>query len=212
MIHYNGDASTKTPELGFAEAKLAQKEGNTGYLTGQLLIAMPHMRDTRFERSVIYLCVHNEDGAMGIVVNRLSEDLTFPDLLEQVGVELKSEDVSMPIHIGGPVESGMGFVLHTTDYAQGSTIQVNDTIALTHTVEILKDIAEGRGPRQAMLALGYAGWGAGQLDGEIQENSWLNVPADEALLFDVGQRDKWRRSIAKLGVDVSLLSGEAGHA
>jgi putative transcriptional regulator len=177
-----------------------------------LLIAMPQMQDTRFERSVIYLCVHNEEGAMGLVVNRLSEELTFPDLLEQIGVELKSEDVSIPIHIGGPVESGMGFVLHTNDYVQGSTIKVNDTISLTHTVEILKDIAEGRGPRQAMLALGYAGWGAGQLDGEIQENSWLNVPADEALLFDERQRDKWQRSIAKLGVDVSLLSGEAGHA
>lgn len=191
---------------------MARKDENTGYLTGQLLIAMPSLLDTRFERSVIYLCVHNEDGAMGLMVNRLSEELTFPDLLEQVGVELKSEDVAMPIHIGGPVESGMGFVLHTNDYAQDSTIQVNDTISLTHTVEILKDIAEGRGPRQAMLALGYAGWGAGQLDGEIQENSWLNAPADEALIFDGSQRDKWQRSIAKLGVDVSLLSGEAGHA
>ena len=191
---------------------MAQKEGNLGYLTGQLLIAMPHLQDTRFERSVIYICVHNEDGAMGLVVNRLSEDLTFPDLLEQVGVELTSENVSMPIHIGGPVEAGMGFVLHTSDYVQGSTIQVNDTISLTHTVEILKDIADGRGPRQAILALGYAGWGAGQLDGEIQENSWLNVLADEGLIFEGSQRDKWQRSIAKLGVDVSLLSGEAGHA
>ncbi len=191
---------------------MARKDEDTGYLTGQLLIAMPQLQDTRFERSVIYLCVHNEDGAMGLVVNRLSEDLTFPELLEQVGVELKPETVSMPIHIGGPVETGMGFVLHTNDYEQANTIKVNDFISLTHTVEILKDIADGQGPRQAMLALGYAGWGAGQLDGEIQENSWLNVPADEALIFEGSQQDKWQRSIAKLGVDVSLLSGEAGHA
>lgn len=191
---------------------MARKDEDTGYLTGQLLIAMPQLQDTRFERSVIYLCVHNEDGAMGLVVNRLSEDLTFPELLEQVGVEVKPETVSMPIHIGGPVEAGMGFVLHTNDYEQANTIKVNDFISLTHTVEILKDIADGQGPRQAMLALGYAGWDAGQLDGEIQENSWLNVPADEALIFEGSQQDKWKRSIAKLGVDVSLLSGEAGHA
>ncbi len=191
---------------------MARKDEDTGYLTGQLLIAMPQLQDTRFERSVIYLCVHNEDGAMGLVVNRLSEDLTFPELLEQVGVELKPETVSMPIHIGGPVETGMGFVLHTNDYKQANTIKVNDFISLTHTVEILKDIANGQGPRQAMLALGYAGWGAGQLDDEFQENSWLSVPADEALIFEGSQQDKWQRSIAKLGVDVSLLSGEAGHA
>ena len=191
---------------------MARKDENTGYLTGQLLIAMPQLQDTRFERSVIYLCVHNEDGAMGLVVNRLSQELTFPDLMEQVGIELKSEAVSMPIHIGGPVDTGMGFVLHTSDYEQANTIKVNSSISLTHTVEILKDIAEGRGPRQAMLALGYAGWGAGQLDGEIHENSWLNVPADESLIFDDVQQDKWQRSIAKLGVDISLLSGEAGHA
>lgn len=191
---------------------MARKDEDTGYLTGQLLIAMPQLQDTRFERSVIYLCVHNEDGAMGLVVNHLSEDLTFPELLEQVGVELKPETVSMPIHIGGPVETGMGFVLHTNDYEQANTIKVNDFISLTHTVEILKDIADGQGPRQAMLALGYAGWGAGQLDDEFQENSWLSVPADEALIFEGSQQDKWQRSIAKLGVDVSLLSGEAGHA
>ncbi len=191
---------------------MARKDEDTGYLTGQLLIAMPQLQDTRFERSVIYLCVHNEDGAMGLVVNCLSEDLTFPELLEQVGVELKPETVSMPIHLGGPVETGMGFVLHTNDYEQANTIKVNDFISLTHTIEILKDIADGQGPRQAMLALGYAGWGAGQLDDEFQENSWLSVPADEALIFEGSQQDKWQRSIAKLGVDVSLLSGEAGHA
>jgi len=184
----------------------------TGYLTGQLLIAMPQMQDPRFERAVIYVCVHNEDGAMGLIVNRISEELTFPDLLEQVGVERSPDMISIPVHIGGPVETGMGFVLHTSDYEQSNTVKVDDGISLTHTVEVLRDIADGRGPRQAILALGYAGWGAGQLDGEIHENSWLTVPADESLVFDDFPQNKWERSIAKLGVDISLLSGEAGHA
>jgi putative transcriptional regulator len=188
------------------------EDSDRGYLSGQLLIAMPRMQDTRFERTVIYVCVHNQDGAMGLVVNRISDELTFPDILEQVGVDRSPDMISLPIHIGGPVETGMGFVLHTSDYEQSNTIKVDDDIFLTHTVEILKDIAEGRGPRQAMLALGYAGWGAGQLDGEIQENSWLTVPADESLIFDDEPQNKWERSIAKLGVDISLLSGEAGHA
>ena len=191
---------------------MAQEEDNSGYLTGQLLIAMPQMEDSRFSRSVIYMCVHNQDGAMGLMVNRLADDMTFPDLLEQVGVERGPETASLPIHIGGPVETGMGFVLHTSDYEQANTIKVSDAISLTHTIEILKDIAGGRGPRQVLLALGYAGWGAGQLDNEIQANSWLNVPADEALLFGDAQQDKWERSIAKLGIDISLLSGQAGHA
>lgn len=187
-------------------------DDNLGYLTGQLLIAMPQMQDPRFERSVIYLCVHNADGAMGLVVNQLADELTFPDLMEQLGIEGAEADAEMPIHVGGPVESGRGFVLHTNDYAQGSTIQVNETVSLTATVDILKDIAEGRGPRQALLALGYAGWGAGQLDGEIQQNSWLNVNADETLLFGDNPDMKWQQSLAKLGIDLSLLSGDAGHA
>jgi len=187
-------------------------EDDSGYLTGQLLIAMPHMQDPRFERSVIYVCVHNQEGAMGLVVNRLADELTFPDLLEQLGIETEQDRSDLPIHIGGPVESGRGFVLHTSDYKQGSTIRVDERVNLTATVDILKDIAAGRGPRQALLALGYAGWGAGQLDGEIQQNTWLSVPADEALIFDTDLDHKWERSIAKLGVDVSLLSGDAGHA
>lgn len=187
-------------------------DDTSGYLTGQLLIAMPHMQDSRFERTVIFVCVHNAEGAMGLVVNRRADELTFPDLLEQLGLETGRDPADLPIHIGGPVESGRGFVLHTNDYTQGSTIRVDEQVNLTATVDILKDIAEGRGPRQALLALGYAGWGAGQLDGEIQQNSWLSVPADEGLIFDTDFEHKWERSIAKLGIDVSLLSGDAGHA
>lgn len=187
-------------------------DDDSGYLTGQLLIAMPHMQDSRFERTVIYVCVHNAEGAMGLVVNQRADELTFPHLLEQLGIETAARPSDLPIHVGGPVESGRGFVLHTSDYRQGSTIRVDDRVNLTATVDILKDIAEGRGPRHALLALGYAGWGAGQLDGEIQQNAWLNVSADEDLIFDGDLEHKWERSIAKLGVDVSLLSGDAGHA
>jgi len=191
---------------------LAEFDNTPGYLTGQLLIAMPNMQDVRFERSVIYLCVHNADGAMGLVINQIADELSFRDLLEQLGIESVGTAVGLPIHVGGPVESGRGFVLHTSDYAQGSTIQVNEWVSLTATVDILKDIAEGHGPRRALLALGYAGWGAGQLDGEIQQNAWLNVNADESLLFGEDPDTKWQQSLAKLGVDLSLLSGEAGHA
>ena len=184
-----------------------------GYLTGQLLVAMPRMQDPRFERSVIYICVHNAEGAMGLVVNQLAEELTFPDLLKQLEIATgDDESASVPIHIGGPVESGRGFVLHTSDYQRGGTIRVNEDVSLTATIDILKDMADGNGPRRHILALGYAGWGAGQLDGEFQKNSWLNVTADEDLLFEGDLEDKWVRSIAKLGVDVSLLSGDAGHA
>ncbi len=188
------------------------EDDDPGYLTGQLLVAMPNMQDARFERSVIYLCVHNADGAMGLVINQIADELSFPELLDQLGIESAGAGVGLPIHVGGPVESGRGFVLHTSDYAQGSTIQVNETVSLTATVDILKDIAEGRGPRRALLALGYAGWGAGQLDGEIQQNSWLNVNADESLLFGDHPNTKWEQSLAKLGIDLSLLSGQAGHA
>ena len=191
---------------------MEKSDKSSGYLTGQLLVAMPQMQDSRFERSVIYVCVHNAEGAMGLVLNQQADEFTFPDLLKQLEIVLEGETASVPIHVGGPVESGRGFVLHTGEYEQGGTIKVNDDISLTATVDILKDIAEGNGPRRAILALGYAGWGAGQLDTEFQKNSWLNVTADESLLFEGDLGEKWSRSIAKLGIDVSLLSGDAGHA
>ena len=189
------------------------KHGTQGdYLTGQLLIAMPNMPDMRFARTVIFICAHSEDGAMGLVINRLVGSVTFPDLLEQL--EINSDDVSQEIrvHFGGPVESGRGFVLHSGDYRHESTLQVAGEMALTATVDILQDIAHGRGPRRSLLALGYAGWGPGQLDSEIQANGWLHATADEELVFGEDIDSKWERAIAKLGVEVSLLSGDAGHA
>lgn len=188
------------------------QEERDGYLTGQLLIAMPNMRDPRFARSVIYVCAHNADGAMGLVVNRLVGSVTFPDLLEQLSIEGGTACEEIRVHFGGPVESGRGFVLHSGDYRHDSTLQVDEKMGLTATVDILTDIAQGRGPRCSLLALGYAGWGPGQLDSEFQANGWLSVAADETLVFDDDLNSKWERAIGKLGIDVSSLSGEAGHA
>ena len=184
----------------------------SGYLTSQLLIAMPRMEDPRFARSVVYICAHTEDGAMGLVVNRLLDSVTFPDLLEQLGIEPAHIEDGIRVHFGGPVESGRGFILHTADFIQDSTLVVDDRFALTATVDILKAVAEGQGPEASLFALGYAGWGAGQLEAEILANGWLQVPADEALVFDLAPHEKWDRCMAKLGVDVTMLSDEAGHA
>jgi putative transcriptional regulator len=183
-----------------------------GFMTGQLLVAMPQMRDARFTRTVIYLCAHTDDGAMGLIVNRLVGALTFPDLLSQLEIDSPSDAEHIRIRSGGPVETGRGFVLHSTDYVDDATLQVGGEIGLTATLDILKDIAEGHGPRRSLLALGYAGWGPGQLDAEMQANAWLNVPADEELVFDDNLNDKWERSIGKLGVNLATLSGDTGHA
>ena len=173
---------------------------------------MPQMSDPRFARTVVYLCAHSSDGAMGLVVNRLIDSLTFSSLLSQLGVEAEGEPADMPVHFGGPVESSRGFVLHSSDYLQDSTLVIDDEIALTATVDVLKAIARGSGPRHRVLALGYAGWAPGQLDAEIQANGWLLVPADLDLVFGGENDAKWQRAIAKIGIDLSLLSSQAGHA
>jgi putative transcriptional regulator len=196
-------AKQNTPERDSPEA---------GYLTGQLLVAMPQMRDPRFARSVIYMCAHNADGAMGLVLNRRVGSITFDDLLQQLGIGPNRRNDDIRIHFGGPVEQGRGFVLHSADYQQSGTMRVDDGVALTATLDILKEMAAGGGPRRTLLALGYAGWGPGQLDAEIQANGWLQVPADEGLVFDDDVDHKWERAIGKIGVDFSMLSGDAGHA
>lgn len=187
-------------------------EQTTGYLEGQLLIAMPAMQDPRFARTVIFICSHNSDGAMGLVVNKLFGSLTFSELLEQVGIEATGVKNQIRVHFGGPVESGRGFVLHSPDYVKEGTLVVESDIALTASVDILKAIAEGQGPRHSFLALGYAGWGAGQLDSEIRANGWLNAPADQSLVFDDDLDTKWKRAMATLGVDSGKLSSDVGHA
>ena len=182
------------------------------YFEGQLLVAMPTMPDPRFERSVIYLCAHSEEGAMGIVVNKPLESLSFSELLEQLEIETDSVDNSIMVHFGGPVEAARGFVLHSADYVHDATMMVDDEFALTATVDVLKALAEGDGPQHSLLALGYAGWAPGQLDEEIQNNGWLTVPADEEVVFHLQNDVKWQSAVARLGVDISNLSGEVGHA
>ena len=182
------------------------------YLTGQLLIAMPAMPDPRFQRAVVYVCAHNAEGAMGLVINRLFGSITFSTLLEQLDIFPSRPVDDQRVHYGGPVESGRGLVLHTTDFVREGTMMVDDDVALTATIDILRAIAEGEGPKRSLLALGYAGWGPGQLDAEMQANGWLTVDSDEALMFDADLETKWERSIAKIGVRLPMLSGEAGHA
>lgn len=199
---------------------MSKSSRKSGYLDGQMLVAMPSMADPRFARSVIYLCAHSGDGAMGLVVNRRSRRLKFTDLLVQLEVIKEDEAIllpkgvsTVPVLRGGPVDRGRGFVLHSPDYGAGdATMAIEDGVSLTATVDILKAIAAGEGPRKAVLALGYAGWGSGQLENEIQRNDWLNCDPDEELLFGTDHDAKYDHAMRKIGIDPRMLSGEAGHA
>ena len=182
-------------------------------LAGQLLIAMPQMVDPRFARSVVYVCAHSGDeGAMGLVVNKPMPSVTMDELLTHLNLEPSRLNPTSPVHFGGPVEPGRGFVLHTADYREDATLVVSDEFAITATLDILRAIGRGEGPRRSLLALGYAGWAPGQLDAEMQANGWLSVTADSDLVFDQDFDAKWQRALAKLGIDLTLLSTEAGHA
>src|SRR5262245_3633414 len=191
-----------------------------GYLDGQLLIAMPRMSDKRFARSVIYMCAHTADGAMGLIVNQRAPHISFSELLGQLSIggdeatqTRQLDAIDVDVHVGGPVETGRGFVLHSSDYfAADSTLPIDAEVSLTATVDILKAIASGKGPSRAMLALGYAGWREGQLEDEIQANGWLHCPCDLDLLFDRDLDRKYGRALAKIGIDPSHLVAEAGHA
>jgi putative transcriptional regulator len=194
--------------------------GSDGYLDGRLLIAMPVMGDSRFERSVIYLCAHSAEGAMGIIVNHPAGSIDFPELLEQLGIVKKGEHIKLPENAesmkvlrGGPVDTGRGFVLHSSDfYIENATLRIDDGVCLTATVDILRAIASGSGPKHAILALGYAGWAPGQLETEIQSNGWLHCDADADLIFGDDVEDKYGRALRKIGIDPGMLSNEAGHA
>ena len=196
------------------------------YLKGQLLLAMPEATDGRFYRSVIYICSHSQEGAMGLVINKASDNIDFTSLLEQLNVET-SKDIdqksleNITIHYGGPVEMGRGFILHSADYVQNSTMIISETIALTATIDILKSIIQPEimvsqnlqtMPQNFLIALGYASWSAGQLEKEIQRNSWLTTEADDELIFKTKLDSKWACSMAKLGVDITMLSSDFGQA
>src|SRR3984893_105709 len=205
---------------GKSTTKIPGQSSARGYLDGQMLIAMPAMRDDRFARSVIYVCAHSSEGAMGIVVNQPAANINFPDLLVQLEVipaadliQLPSRAETVKVLKGGPVETGRGFVLHTADFfIENSTLPIDDGICLTATLDILKAIARGDGPASAVLALGYAGWAPGQLENEIQENGWLHCTADSDLIFGTDNDGKYEKALKKLGIDLGMLSSEAGHA
>jgi putative transcriptional regulator len=184
-----------------------------GYLSGQLLIAMPGISDPRFERALILICAHDDNHAMGLAVNRPVEGLSVPDLLERL--DIKSEIKAPPdlVLLGGPVERERGFVVHTDDYTGEHSLPVGCGLTLTATRDVLEALAQADGhPRRAALALGYAGWGAGQLENEIRENVWLTCEADETLVFGADHAAKWARALAKIGVDAERLSFAAGRA
>lgn len=182
-------------------------------LTGKLLIAMPGMGDPRFVHSVVLLCAHSPEGAMGLIINKPTQDLRMRDLLEQLSITPVGQSRNLPVHFGGPVEHGRGFVLHDRGYRSTlSSLQVSDDFAMTATLDILEDMARDQGPDRALLALGYAGWGPGQLESELAQNGWLTCDADSSLVFDTPDPDKWETALTRLGVSALMLSSEAGHA
>ena len=191
----------------------------SSYLDGQLLIAMPGMSDPRFDRSVVYMCAHSESGAMGLIINKAMPMMSFGELVSQLDLAsdlsldaTTEETLHAPVQYGGPVEPQRGFVLHTSDYfSADASLPVTEHVALTATLDILRAMAHGRGPQQAILALGYSGWAPGQLENEIQSNGWLTCAADDALVFQAANDDKYTLALRKLGVDPAMLSGDAGH-
>lgn len=199
--------------------KTLQKKSGRGYLDGQMLIATPTMSDDRFSRTVVYVCAHSSEGAMGIIVNQPASNINFPELLvqldvipEQDAIRVEAQD-EIRVLKGGPVETGRGFVLHSADFfIENSTLPIDEGICLTATLDILKAIAKGSGPANAVLALGYAGWAPGQLETEIQGNGWLHCPADPELIFGLDTDEKYSKALRKIGIDIGQLSSDVGHA
>jgi len=182
-------------------------------LNGKLLIAMPGMGDPRFAHSVVFMCAHSEDGGMGLIINKPADDLRLKDLMEQLSITTGTDMQNRAIHFGGPVESGRGFVLHEYGYHSSiSTMDIDDHFAMTATLDILEDLGDGRGPAKAIVALGYAGWGPGQLEGEIAQNGWLICDATADLVFDTANARKWEAALKTLGIDALALSAAAGRA
>ncbi|HTT83827.1 MAG TPA: YqgE/AlgH family protein [Rhizomicrobium sp.] len=183
------------------------------FLEGKLLIAMPGMSDPHFEKSVIFMCAHSSEGAMGIMINKPVAGLSFHDLMDKLDLSVRPDAPNFPILYGGPVETGRGFVLHSGDYESSeATLPVSEDVSLTATLDILRAMADGRGPQHAIFALGYAGWTAGQIEDEIRRNGWIHCDCDPELLFDAELDAKWSAALRKLGIDVSGLSLHAGHA
>lgn len=192
------------------------KDTDSAYLTGKLLLATPSINDPRFHRSVILITAHDPQGAMGMIVNYPLPDLEFKGLLDQLGlvsdIKINPDELDLPVLSGGPVEGQRGFVLHSTDFKQDDTVEIDEQFSVTGTTDALKEIVRGNGPDHALFILGYAGWQAGQLEAELQENSWLVADPDPALIFHGKPEEKWTMAIGKLGFDPGMLSGETGRA
>lgn len=203
-------ATRKTPDVPQQFDPLLM-QGESA-LRNRLLIAMPQLHDGMFTKSVVYLCAHSAAGAMGIVINQRLPDVQFGDLLSQLHLPKSQMIVEPVVHFGGPVEAGRGFVLHSADFMREDTVRINEQLCVTGTIDILKAIAEGKGPHRSIFALGYAGWGPGQLEGEIQANSWLTGPPDDDLLFGTDISKKWEKALSRIGIDPFSLSADVGHA
>lgn len=192
------------------------EEKDASALTGKLLLAMPGIGDPRFFKAVIYVCAHDENGAMGLVVNNAMPELRFQNLMDQIGIpsdiEIDLEKLSMPIMNGGPVDTARGFLLHTPDFKREETIIVDDEVSISGTVEALRDTITGEGPKNSLFILGYAGWTAGQLEGELGQNAWLVAEATGELLFRTENDEKWDEAVKGLGFDPAMLSSTAGSA
>ncbi len=179
-------------------------------LTGQFLISMPSLEDERFEKTVIYMCAHSKDGAMGIIINKKIDYDLYPDLLEQLGIDKPLINKKLYIRYGGPIESGRGFVLHSDEVIQKETLSIAEGIALTSTSEFFEDLSKGHGPKNSILALGYAGWGPGQIELELASNSWMTLKTDTNFIFDESVSSKWKDAFSLLGVDSTKLSQSSG--
>ncbi len=215
-----GTGSTSSAQPAAGKSKSQRRAAKRGYLDGQMLVAMPSMGDDRFARAVIYVCAHSSEGAMGIIVNQPAPHISFPDLLVQLEVIPAADLIQLPssagdvkVLKGGPVDTRRGFVLHSADFfIENSTLPIDEGICLTATLDILKAIARGEGPASAILALGYAGWAPGQLEQEINQNGWLHCTADSELIFGQDTDGKYAKAMKKIGIDLGMLSSEAGHA
>lgn len=182
-------------------------------LEGKLLIAMPSMGDPRFKRTVIFMCAHTPDGALGLIINKHAGQISFPDLLAQLDMKCAPGAEDIRVQLGGPVETARGFILHTDDYfLKDLTLRIKNQVGLTSSLDILRDMSVGKGPQRCLVALGYSGWGPGQLEHEIRANAWLHSNADQELIFSPDMDAKWLLALAKLGIDPANLSGGAGHA
>jgi len=181
-------------------------------LTGQILVSMPSLEDERFFKTVIYMCAHSSEGSMGIIINKKIDYDLYPDLLEQLGIDKPLDNKKLFIRYGGPIESGRGFVLHSDDMMRKETLNIDKGVALTSTAEFFDDLSKGEGPKNSILALGYSGWGPGQLELEIMQNSWMSLTVDTSFLFDDEVSRKWKQAYKILGVDPNNLSFQSGNA